>query len=365
VTVNYCKAGGYCVSESEWLPAEPFDYDWVRRAPFVGCNRLRCGSCGAEVRSAVNFALPSMGPAEVYELLGEGDTTRFQPQPFGRIYACRCYMIEAVAVIRSQPLDDMEPSVPWSCDGHPWLQLPAELEGVRIAEDSDWSTVARQALDHPVVLHPELRSHPGFWLQRLYHLLLGRPAAELISRAAGDLALDPEPRVRLGAISFFLLGWDQPGAERLAPALREHPELFVDIVVPGFTVSLERWILSVLEWRVRSGDPEALEVMRAALFRTFSPLGVEEYFHMMARVDQQWFLEHADQLFAAQPGLWRDLLAALATAGASPENLARWALEVRERGTADGADVRQFIESRYEGAAREAALRALGPVVLS
>jgi hypothetical protein len=365
VTLNYCKTGGTCVGTDDWLPARPFDYDWVPRSPYVGCNRLRCQLCGAEVRSLAFFELPTdLDAPQLYEILGAGDTARLTPQPFGRIYACRCYAIEAVALVRTQPLGDMQKQLPWSCEGHPRLEVPVELEGIPL-DGSDWKAVARQALDHPIVLHPEMTNHPGFWLQRLYRLLAPRPAAEEVSRAAGELLLDPEVRVRLGAISFFLLGWDEPGAERLAPALREHPELFVNVVAPGGTVSLERWILSVLEWRVRSGDPEALDIMRAALFRTFTPLGVEEYFHLMGRVDRQWFVEHADQLLGAQPGGWRDLLAALATAGASPEKLARWAREVRERGTADGAEVRKFIESHYQGAAREAALRALGPVVVS
>lgn len=323
-----CKNGGYCVSAAEWLPVEPFDFDWVQLTPIVGCNRLRCGQCNVEVRSLVGFELgPNLKATEdeVYALVAAGDGSRFAPSPHSRLYACRHFNTVANSFFRAEPDNDYAPFTPWGCAGHPKLSLPAVLEGVAIDEKSDFTELARRSFAGTlgVSLHPSVDREPGFWLQRLCRLV-GMPVAEKIAHAAASLVLDPDPRVRLGVIGFFRLGWNAPGAERLAPALRDHPELFADVLVPPDPITLERQLLDVLSYRLANhlNDQVAIEEMRAALSRRFAPLGMEQSLYSVAEVDQKWLLANGDQIVAKVPELWPRVRDALESAGAPTQEVA-------------------------------------------
>lgn len=327
------------MSGNEWLPIEPFDYDWVQLGPVVGCNRLACHECGVQVRSLLGFDLPENSQAdEVYELIGRNDSSRFIESANYRIYSCRHYSIVAKFHFPAVQQNDYATWTPWECAGHPVLSLPALLEGVAIDEKNDFGQLARKSFagELGVSLHPSVDRVAGFWLQRLYRLLGDLPASAKTAGAAADQLLDPNPRVRMGAISFFNLGWNAPGADRLAPALRDHPELFADVLVDGNPMTLERQLLEVLDYRIinKVGDTVALELMRAALSRRFQPVGLKQYLFGMAEVDQKWLLEHGDELVAAVPELWENMQAALASAGASKRQMAALKDRVRARRSA-------------------------------
>jgi hypothetical protein len=331
--LNQCKNGGYCVSAKEWLPAEPFDFDWVQLSPIVGCNRLHCGDCNVEVRSLVGFELGSgLSENEVYALVEAGDTSRFTPSPASRIYACRHFNTVAKQFFRAVAENDYDPFTPWSCGGHPQLTLPAVLEGVAVDERSDWSELARRSFAGTlgVSLHPSVDREFGFWLQRLCRLV-GLPVAAEIARAAAAQVLDPDPRVRLGAIVFFRLGWNAPGAELMAPALRDHPELFADVLVAPDPITLERQLLDMLSYRIANqlNDQVAIEEMRKALSRKFTPLGMQQSLYSMAEVDQKWLLANGDQIVAKVPELWPSVRNALEAAGAPKGELAQLVMRVQ------------------------------------
>ncbi len=329
--LRYCKndrkTGGYCVSADEWLPDDVFDYDWVQLSPIVGCNRLLCSSCGADVRSALGVAIPDeVDPKDAYELMGAHDLSRFSPSPSCRAYACRCLKANVTSFFQARSENDMDPGTPWHCGGHPLASLPMILESVEIDVEADWRQLARRSFagELGVSLHASVDREYGFWLQRLYRLLDRLPLAAEISNAAADQSLDPNPRVRLGAIVFFRLGWNEPGAERMASALRDHPELFADVLVEDNPVTLERQMLEMLDYRIinKVEDTVAIALMRAALCRRFVPLGIERSLYSMAEVDQKWLLEHGDQIVAAVPELWDPLQHALKAASAPKHALA-------------------------------------------
>jgi hypothetical protein len=333
---NLCKTGGYLVSGEEWLPSEPFDFDWVQLSPIVGCNRLTCGTCGVEVRSVLGYELPNdVEASELYDLIGAGDYARLTKSPNKRIYACRHERAVAKSFYRAEPENDFAPWTPWTCGGHPALSLPTVLEGVAIDEHTDWGHLARQSFSGKlgVSLHPSVDRERGFWLRRLCRLLGDSPIATKIALAAADQLLDPDPRVRLGAIVFFRLGWDEPGSEKLAPALRDHRELFEDVLVEGDPITLERQLLDVLDYRIVNNvvDTVAIEQMRAALSRRFQPLGLETPLFGMAEADQKWLLDHGDAIVAAVPELWEEMQAALKSANAPKGELAALVKRVKER----------------------------------
>ncbi len=340
-----CEGGGALVSDDNWLPTEPFDYDWVFVGPAIGCNHLACGECGVEVRSLLGFDLPpDIEAAEVYELIGKNDRSRFVESVKSRIYACRHHAIVATGreFLANPPQYgeglvnfDYPPSTPWECGCHPALSLPAVLEGVAVDEKTDWGQLARQSFAGKlgVSLHPSIDRFGWFWLQRLYRLLGDLPSAAKIASAAADQLTDPDPRVRLNAIEFFLRESNAPGAERLASALRDHPELFVDVRVDEDPTTLERYLLQAIlpEIANRLGDTVAIELMRAALSRRFEWSLEPWLVGIAARVDQKWLLEHGDEVVAVVPELWKDMQAALESAGASKSQIAKLTDRVRAR----------------------------------
>jgi hypothetical protein len=325
--LNYCAAGGTLVTGEEWYPVEPFDYAWA------ACNRLACSECGVQVRTLLGFELPpSFAPADAYELIGANDRSRFVESPKDRIYTCRHYAIVPKYPFPAEQQHDMAPWTPWQCAGHPQLSLPAVLEGIAVDDNTDWGQLARESFAGTlgVTLHPSVDGNNAFWIHRLYLLLGQRPA---IANAAADLLLDSDPRVRRGAIEFFRLNGEAAGAERAAMALHDHPELFVDVLVDGDSLTLERQLLEVLNYRIvnKVGDTVALELMRAALSRRFQPVGLERYLFAMAEVDQKWLLEHGDALVAAVPELWENMQAALVDAGAPKRQVTALKERVRAR----------------------------------
>ena len=55
-TTHHCRQRGLLVTCDAWLPEDGRDYGAPGLVAFIGCNQLRCASCGAMVRSALGFA---------------------------------------------------------------------------------------------------------------------------------------------------------------------------------------------------------------------------------------------------------------------------------------------------------------------
>src|ERR1700754_5165628 len=101
--LRYCAGQGSLVGLQEWLPTEPFDYDWGRNNPQIGCDHLQCARCGQRVVAT---------PVTQY----------------ARRYQCRCteYVASAQTPLGGDPdayrgLSALENPPPhtWACAGHP------------------------------------------------------------------------------------------------------------------------------------------------------------------------------------------------------------------------------------------------------
>ena len=145
MSLIFCKPAGSLIGGKGWLPTEPFDYAWGR----FGCNKLKCGACGQWLKQHV----PSTDPD-------------------ARHYECACQQYDAYGyhLIGSDEGHVNAFVTEWACAGHPQFQLPATLDGVRIADDAVLSNVVTAALGNPPFVAPEIRA-PSFWVQRLYRLL--------------------------------------------------------------------------------------------------------------------------------------------------------------------------------------------------
>jgi hypothetical protein len=179
---HHCLGDGYLAGADLWLPDADFDHHWLWLAPVTGCNRLRCLACGQRVTA---------GPRDDGVL--------------GRAFECRCRRFEVPSRLGvHEPLDPItEATTPYRCDGHPPLALPARLDGVDLDDGVDWRALARAVFAGELAVPvPDAAAWmPGFWIQRLYHVLDGARAPAL-GRAVSELVVDAVEPVRLAALRF-------------------------------------------------------------------------------------------------------------------------------------------------------------------
>jgi hypothetical protein len=300
---HQCATKGYMVAPGEWLPTEPFDYDWTIGGLFIGCNQLKCGNCGEMVRATI-----------------EGNV---------RKYTCACnwnpvsYGGQSVGA----PINEMTGEMlPWACCGHPSLTRPTTLDGVALSVSSDWKTIARDTIGRKlappgVAKASNLR---GFWMQRLYNLVGdGAP----IAAAMAELLSDADARMRVAATSFFTTNSRAPGAERAAQAMDEHPELFAGVPDPdNEKLTLWDWMESVLSLRIDE-DPVAEKVLKE---RALSPPGIGAGIFTLARTRPDWLADHAQEVLNAAPEDWKRLVYSLRNvSSALVLNLARQVVQRR------------------------------------
>src|SRR5262249_59043589 len=140
---------------------DPFDYDWGRQHPYIGCNHLRCGSCGQLVTSAITAD--------------------------GRRYACRCQTRVETDVL---PLDGSDQGTlhelvtAWGCDEHPALDVPGVIDGEAVTADPvALDALVERGLSAPPRTPPGTDG-PAFWVTRLYWLVPEAPRPATRAAAA-------------------------------------------------------------------------------------------------------------------------------------------------------------------------------------
>jgi hypothetical protein len=123
-----CFLGGWLVKAETRLPLDPSEV--LPRQPEVfGCNRLRCESCGAWVRSGAPHLglrgkrdLADFDVARALHATVDWETLPFVERSAGtRLYACRCCFFEVFedSPVGGEKDSPNDPYVSWWCAGHP------------------------------------------------------------------------------------------------------------------------------------------------------------------------------------------------------------------------------------------------------
>ncbi len=225
--------------------------------PDIGCNRLRCTTCGGEVRDIVGLA-PAQGLsreqalvlyAEAATGVSPASMALLRDDPRARLYLCACggrFLCTRSRYLAAGPEDDFTGPAPsdWSCGGHD--ALPRVVDGEPIppgpdgaATDADWDALAlgamrgQRAAARPVYLVMP----PRAWCRRMLWLL---PPAEgaALGAALGRLVLGPEQDDRSKALALYLDAPLAPGAEAVETlAEATAPEALSARVTPAETAS--------------------------------------------------------------------------------------------------------------------------------
>lgn len=212
--LNLCAGGGSLVGTRWPVPEDdPGDFQVDGLGFVVGCTRLRCPECGERVRSKAGF-WPDVAAAGRYgELFQTPDWSTLDylvhtpDSRNARLYTCRCgFQTEWERKVLGDPEGDRvgSPALPWRCEGHPPLTLPATLDGVPLK--GDLQIVLKQGLlsTGPAGAPPTVLEVPAGWVSRLYHRVSGLPLQEEISLRIAAMVSTPDPRLRAAIVRFFL-----------------------------------------------------------------------------------------------------------------------------------------------------------------
>ncbi len=370
--LRLCHAGGLLVHGAARLPEDPSEYCHAAVHAACGCNRMRCNSCGAMVRSQPNRGvLAGVAPQALYEAadwdgLSEPSSAVGSFKPF-RLYTCRCVSWECgsagVAIDREgESLND--PHMDWACVGHPVPELPRVLNGVVIDLSTDWPDVVERVLRGwaPVALGVGSREGPALWLGWLYAWLLGSPAADALSRALAARAEDDDPLVRGRVRSFFSRFGAAPGIDRLIDGAIANPASALKTYkIPEYMVGPSAFdaVVARLEAKqtdevsVRAGHafrsalvaspdvpPPAVDVVKEALERFSSALDDAEV--------HQYLADNITAIEAARAGRWRAVMDVLA-GWFNPNELGHLivigGMSLLERGVVPPTELRDWIDA--------------------
>ena len=304
--MNHCHKGGYLVGPEQHLPDDLTDYG-MPALPTVGCNRLRCNACGAWVRSAHGVAIAEgVTREQAYE---ERDPTssprwrRYVPQY--RTYFCRCNgFYEQIEHAMDDPVDDIrtDPEVDWRCAGHPIVELPHDIDGVRI-EPGAVAEVTRRALGGWIPDGAPSKVKSGaLWLTRLSGRLAGTPQQPDLVREVFDAMTDEEPRRRAMALNFFVKVNSPDAIRKAVELLRGSREGYAGVRDEVTELSVDKDLVDTL-WRLVTPAVEGAEsVRRLVREEALRPgQGTMALYAALARFDGDWVAEHAGEIVRATP----------------------------------------------------------------
>jgi hypothetical protein len=388
VSINrFCSDGGLTVDESGRLLDDTTRYHHPAGVR-VGCSRLVCGRCGADVRNHPGVGGQQDLRDRIGELYETADWSEFPGlEPIAaRLYACRCtiWLEASVHSMEDPDPDPLDPILPWRCSGHPCPTLPTRIAGEPIEPRRDFSQLVRRVFRGRVPLRATELSvvfdeFPAMWLCDLYAQLRGLPEAAGLLQAIAELLDEPNELLRGGALYFFSRFPEVAGAvvdrarrANRAERARTWPTPFDEEVVE---TSVDDVLLAVVE--AAAEDPNVRALAREGVREGWLP---DRAIATVAGWDGAWLTEHVavlaerweevfDTLVSEGQGqLVSRLGTALARSGVVPlDRLQRWLREPRNRDSSY-ALVLGAVARREAGRTRPSFAEALasdGPKMLA
>jgi hypothetical protein len=316
--MNRCAAGGYLVSAKSSLPSDPTDFH-LEGLPTVGCTRIKCGVCDVLVRNAPGLAFRTRENVPAAELAALYASTDLAASPLLhqthahlRLYLCRCSRwLENDPSACDEPEPDAltDPDMPWGCDGHPYIQLPHDIDGHSCTSRGELRDLATRGFHgfSPPRTRPDDTLRAA-WLVRLHERLQPADAA-VIATAALSCLEDRDPRTRALVLQFFWRVPDEAAQARLLAILEGDRRLFAGIpdevtAFPNFDRTLEESIWRVLGPLV-AAPGRARDLARVGALAAGK--GGRAVYDALARGDSAWVVSSAEDIARATPDRAKDL----------------------------------------------------------
>jgi hypothetical protein len=344
------------------IPADLCEYQHPAVNKHIGCNRLRCRSCGAWVRFgppglvAEKDARPHLAELVAAESWDGLDYLE-QRADLYRLYVCQCTAwVESAVYWTDDP--DADPmahaSLPWACDGHDVPELPISLRDHELAALADVDETLEKMLRgwSPHGRDGGLYDGPVRWAIWLYTYLLGRPEADALSRQLAERVSDPSPEL-LGRVLFFFTHFPRAsGVEKVIDRASDEIErIAVGCAIPESARS-PTLIDVLVARREHRGEPQdtldrrAADVLRRALLLPLGDLSHEEIGPTEAD-------RYAERMRAGNEALSEEQLAAIESyrrtlQQARGRDLLKGVLEAREHLRAFDADDLRWLADHVD-----------------
>ena len=314
MTVSYalgmpsvCQYSGTLVDATHTLPADPSDYG-IAWLPVVGCTRLRCAHCHQLVRTVTGVRFVNENAkvdlAELFALEDLAASPLLKKAGQGRLYLCRCRRHlenDKRAVDDPEDRSTGQANVPWACEGHPPLTLPADVDGRQLTGASDAAAAVVAALGG--TFPPGARKadqRRAYWPARLYLRVADDPVKEAIARAVAERMSDADPAVRSRAIQFFVSAEHPLGAARALELLLGDRALFAGVPDAHTGIRGDKTLEESL-WRVAgpliAAPGRARELARAEALAPRRGSGA--LYDALAAGDGEWLRANRDAVQAA------------------------------------------------------------------
>ncbi len=188
---NYCQGGGFLVSSKRYYSDDPHEYFFEdNQNGFIGCNNLKCSSCGATVKQdwydfkSSYLPFGSKLKKVIKELYEADDWSKFsylRKVDYGsRIYVCRCHLVRyngrGPLLIHDYTNDHEEDmlygKIPrsWRCAGHPPREEPYKLFDYVFDDNMDYEKFMEEYAHKNMDTNAGGFYHPAWLIHIFGHL---------------------------------------------------------------------------------------------------------------------------------------------------------------------------------------------------
>jgi hypothetical protein len=308
-----CANKGYLVNGQATIPVDPTEVH-VDDLPAVACSRIRCSSCKALVRNAPRLAFRTKDDISGAELTKVYDTPDLATSPLlhtgnaeWRLYLCKCSRwleTEKHACAEPNPDSDIDPTMPWGCDGHPTISLPHDLDGDTIDTRDELRALVLRGFKgyNPPFVRPA--DTTGAWLWRLPARLQPADAA-VVHEAALECLADPDPLARARALELFTISATEAQRLVVAGLLETQRSLYAGVPNTTTLFTVDK-TLEDTAWRVlaplfgRSGE-RADKIRDRGRDQALAGSGTRGLYDALSKGDSTWMIANAEAIARAAP----------------------------------------------------------------
>jgi hypothetical protein len=189
--------------------------------------------------------------------------------------------------------------MPWLCEGHPKLELPAEIGGALVATEAELRDLVVRGFRGETPPGIRRSDQPrGEWLARLHTRLTPTRAPVVVSAALASL-LDPDAKTRGRALNFFDDVRSSEAEKRILEIVAGDRRLFAGIPDEVTATTVDKTLEESLFRVLGPNISESTEVREAFRHEALGGRGSRAVYDGLAKYDSEWLIDHLEEVAKA------------------------------------------------------------------